>query len=247
MMDETATVVPPLVAENHPGIEARFVKIDRGGDGLRAYFAAPVLAGDALPSIVLAMHLSGVDTEQRATARRFAKAGFATLIPDLYARFDAPDSDAVTDASAFLPFAKQLGPETVDPDIRAAATWLRSRYQTGKIAIAGFCMGGRMAMRRTSGHADTFAAAAFWYGFSPDVDPSRVDIPFVASYGADDVHIPVADIEAFTRHAPVVSDVKIYPHAGHAFFDYRGAAYDPVAAADSWDRTIVFLSEHLKT
>src|ERR1700733_11228523 len=118
-------------------VVAEHLVIDRDGEPLPAYYAAPRLANAETPSIVLAMHLTGVDAQQRDTARRFAAEGFATIVPDLYARFDAPDGDVEADYRAFLPFTKLLAFETVDPDIRAATNYLRSKHPRTRTAIAG--------------------------------------------------------------------------------------------------------------
>jgi dienelactone hydrolase len=70
---------------------------------------------------------------------------------------------------------------------------------------------------RIVGYTDLYAAAVVWYGLSGDVDPSKAEIPVIASYGEDDAGIPKEKIEAFRDKLPVENDFKIYPHAGHAF------------------------------
>ena len=40
-------------------------------------------------------------------------------------------------------------------------------------------------------------------------------------------------------------DVKIYPGAGHSFFNDTLGSYHPQAAADSWQRTLAFFREHM--
>lgn len=237
-----------FVAENDPAIVAQWVDIERDGSAMRAYYSAPRSAKDGTPCMVMAMHLYGVDSEQRDVARRLAKAGFATIVPDLYARFDAPSGDGATDPQPFMPFAQKLGAATVDPDIRAGARWLRERFPASKAAILGFCMGGIIALHRTSGYSDLFAAAAIWYGaILPSIDPALVDIPIVASYGADDRHIPAESVEAFRAGLRVPNDIAIYPNAGHAFFDHTRSSYEPKAAEDSWRRTTDFLERYLGT
>lgn len=230
-------------SENDPTIEAERVSIPMDGRSVPAYVAAPRDAGPATPNIVLLMHLYGVDEDQRDVARRFAKNGFAVAIPDLYASFDAPSGDGCNDFATFVPFAQRLSFETVERDMRAAAAYLRGRFPESKTAVAGFCMGGLMTLRRTIGYGDLFSAAAVWYGKVPDdVDPADVSVPIVASYGGKDHSIPVESVEKFFAGVPVPTDVKIYPEAGHAFCDSTRAAYDPTAAEDSFTRTIAFLN-----
>jgi carboxymethylenebutenolidase len=216
------------------------------GSSLRAYAALPESIAADTPSVVMMMHLWGVDESARETAHRFAAEDFAIVVPDLYARFDgAPDGDETSDYTLIKPFAMQLTTESVDQDTRPAVTWLRERYADSKTAVAGFCMGGTMASYRIVGYTDLYAAAVVWYGLSEDVDPSKAEIPIVASYGQDDTGIPVEKVEAFRDRLPVDNDFKIYPHAGHAFFDQTRKNYEPNAAEDSWKRTMTFLNKHI--
>ncbi len=232
-------------SEHDPAVLAEWITIPRDGENMPAYYAAPRKTTAHTPTLVLAMHLFGVDSTMREEANRFAQAGFATVIPDLYARFDAPSGDGATDPRPFVAFARGLKHETVDPDLRAGTTWLRERFPQTKTGIAGFCMGGVMAMRRTHGYGDLFAAAAIWYCLVPDLDPALVEIPVVASYGAEDAGIPVDAVERFRDGLRGEHDVRIYPGASHGFFDRR-EAYDPAAAEDSWQRTIAFLTPRLR-
>jgi dienelactone hydrolase len=78
-------------SEHDPAIVAEWIAIPREGENMLAYCAAPRETTAHTPTLVLAMHLFGVDGTMREDARRFARAGFATVIPDLYARFDAPN------------------------------------------------------------------------------------------------------------------------------------------------------------
>ncbi len=231
--------------EHDPAIVAEWVAIPREGEDMPAYYAAPRETTARTPTITLAMHLFGVDGTMREEACRFAQAGFATVVPDLYARFDAPSGDGATDPRPFVAFARSLKQETVDPDLLAATAWLRGRFPQTKTAIAGFCMGGVMAMRRTHGYGTMFAAAAIWYGLVPDLDPALVEVPVVASYGAEDAGIPLDAVERFRDGLRVDHDVRIYPGARHAFVDRR-EAYDRAAAEDSWQRTIAFLGPRLR-
>lgn len=209
------------------------------------YTAFPKNAGPATPSVVLAMHIWGVDENMRACARRFADAGFATVVPDIYEGMGAPNGDGETDHKRFLPFAQKLTFEVVDPAIRAGAQLLRERFPQTRTAIAGFCMGGVMALRRSYGYSDIFSAAAVWYGGLNAVDGSNVDIPIVASFGADDTGIPLEAVQTFEQALHVPHDVKVYPGAGHAFCDETRSSYEPRACEDSWTRALAFLRKHL--
>ena len=50
--------------------------------------------------------------------------------------------------------------------------------------------------------------------------------------------------EARAPHG-IPHEVKLYPEAAHSFFSDTSRHYQPEAAADSWARTLEFLSQYL--
>lgn len=210
----------------------------------RTFYVEPKETRDDTRTIVLAMHVWGVDANMRDIAERFAADGYAVEVPDLYAAFDAPSGDGATDHTQFVPFATQLATEGIDAALLTSARRLKERFPKTKTAIAGFCMGGKIALHRTIGYSETFSAAAVWYG-AIAIDPGIVEIPVVASYGAEDSGIPTDSVRAFEEGLHVPHDIKMYENAGHAFCDASRASYEPKAAADSWRRTMNFLRNAL--
>jgi carboxymethylenebutenolidase len=223
----------------------RWLSLERDESPMRAYLAMPDDTSATTPSVVIAMHVWGVDEAMRLAAKRFAENGIAAIVPDLYARFNAPKGSGSTDHRIFVPFAQKLTSDGVSADIAASVAYLRERFASGNIAIAGFCMGGVVALRRTSGNASTFSAAAVWYGALDKANPKVADIPIVASYGADDHGIPAETVDAFRSQLPVPHDFRIYIGAGHGFADSTRASYAADAAESSWSRVIAFLKPFL--
>jgi carboxymethylenebutenolidase len=43
----------------------------------------------------------------------------------------------------------------------------------------------------------------------------------------------------------IAHDIKLYPGAGHSFFNDRDRSYNKAAATDSWARVLEFFAEHL--
>ncbi|HVA33474.1 MAG TPA: dienelactone hydrolase family protein [Candidatus Baltobacteraceae bacterium] len=210
-----------------------------------AYAAWPVRARVDTPSVVVVMHVWGVDASIRDVVRRFAAAGFAAIAPDLYARFGAPSGDDRNDIAAFRPYAKQLDRKQYDGDIRAAALWLTTKFAATKVGIMGFCMGGHIVLVQAIDNADVFAAACPFYGSLHDVNPDKIHIPICGSYGARDTSIAAEDVRAFRSELRVPNDIRVYNSAGHAFFDDRRDSYVAAAATDAWKRTVDFLKQYL--
>ncbi|HEY2476454.1 MAG TPA: dienelactone hydrolase family protein [Candidatus Cybelea sp.] len=235
----------PLVPENDPAISVERVELKRPDIAISAYAARPVRTGKVTPSVVVIMHVWGVDTSIRDIVRRLAKAGFAAIAPDLYARFGAPSGDGVTDSAVFRPYSKQLDRAQYDGDISAAAKWCAQRFPGTKTAVLGFCMGGRIALLASIDDAGTFSAVCPFYGALTDVDPAKIQAPVCGSYGARDKSIPADGVRAFAAALHVPNDIKIYDEAGHAFMDDQRPSYVAWAASDAWARTIAFLGKYL--
>lgn len=233
------------VAEDDPAIVVEHIKLQETDIALPAYSASPRNVQPDTPGVVIVLHIWGVDESIREAVRAFAKAGFAAVAPDLFARLGAPDGDGENDYTKFLPFAQKLQPAQVDGDLRAAAQWLRSAHPKSKVGVTGFCMGGAIALRQAVDNANVFAADAVFYG-KPNIDPAKVAVPLLGSYGEKDTGIPAESVRDFFSKLRVPNDVKIYPDAGHAFMDHARPSYVADAAADAWRRTIAFFTKYLK-
>jgi carboxymethylenebutenolidase len=229
---------PPIVPENHPAISVERVALRRLDGTVPAYAAWPVRALANVPSVVVIMHIWGVDESIRDVVRRLAAAGYAAIAPDLYGRFGAPSGDGVTDVDIFRPYAKQLDRKQYDGDIRAAALWLTTKFPQTKVGILGFCMGGHIVLIQAMDNADVFSVAAPFYGSLGGIDPDNIHMPICGSYGGRDTSIPAEDVRAFRDALLVPNDIRVYNSAGHAFFDDQRASYSPAAAVDAWKRTL---------
>ncbi len=191
------------------------------------------------------MHIWGVDTSIRDVVRRFAKAGFAAIAPDLYTRYGAPSGDGATDFSEFRPYSHLLDRPTYNGDIRSAALWLKAKFPEAKLGITGFCMGGHIVLVEAIDNGDLFAAACPFYGSLDEIDPANVHIPICGNYGARDTSIPAGGVRSFRAALHVPNDIVIYDQAGHAFFDDQRASYVASAAEDAWSRTLAFFAKYL--
>lgn len=236
---------PPLVAEDDPAITVERPKLRRPDGEVQSYAAFPKTVTRTTPGIVICMHIWGVDTQLRDTVRRFAKAGFNCIAPDLYSRMGAPSGDDQTDYTQFKPFAARLDRKQYDGDVRAAALYLKIKSFDGKLGVTGFCMGGHLALIQAIDDQDVFAAVAPFYGAVKDISPLDIHMPISGSYGEKDQSIPADDVRTWRAGLRVPNDVRVYPTAGHAFFDDTRTSYVASAADDAWKRTITFFSEAL--
>jgi carboxymethylenebutenolidase len=203
------------------------------------YLATPAQGAGPWPGVVVIQEWWGLDEHIRDVARRFARAGFVALAPDLYHGQLATEPDEARK----LVMALQM--DVALRDIRGAAAYLRGLEQIApkKIGVVGFCMGGRLAqVMAVQGGAE--AAVAFYGG--TDLQPAQVVLPLLAIYGEDDQGSPPERITALrAAFADTASEVVSYAGAPHAFFNDARPSYRPPAAQDAWQRTVDWLRQHL--
>ncbi|WP_367135602.1 MULTISPECIES: dienelactone hydrolase family protein [Streptomyces] len=227
-----------------------------GLPGLRGFLARPPGDGPR-PGVVVLFEASGADAVNKRLNERMAEAGYLALMPDLY-HGRSPYRCLVPTMRAAI-----SGRGRVYGDIEAARQWLLADPGcTGKVGVIGFCMGGGFALVLAG--QGRFDAAAANYGRAPsDADAAmKGACPVIASYGAKDRAFRgyAATIRTALERAGVEHDVKLYPDAGHSFFNeadnvppalrpvmraVMGIGPEPAAAADAWQRIEAFFGKHL--
>lgn len=224
------------------------------------YVAHPTAPGPH-PAIVVLEEAFGRVEHIEDLCRRFANAGFVAASPELYARTGAPghDFDVVLPAMFGLPDAQIVG------DVEAVADHLRGLDNTNdKVAITGFCMGGRATILSAFASSKLDAAIPCWGGFinratfNDDTTESRptppaemaenLSCPMFLVGGGDDENPAPAELQGV--HDKLVAagkdvQIKIYEGAGHAFLaDYRDS-YNEERAHELWDDMLAFLNAKL--
>jgi carboxymethylenebutenolidase len=237
------------------------VRFPSGGDTLSGALYLPEgAAGGPRPGVVVVHDVWGLYDQYHAVAQRLARAGFAALAVDLYARGERPGSPA--DMPGVMKFLHRLPDRRVLADLQAALDYLRARPEVAgaKLGLTGFCMGGKYA-DLAAVHCQGLSAAVSWYGMLradalDDANPehaldalARVRCPLLALFGADDVLIPQRDVDELrsrVRERALPIEVVVYAGAGHAFAnDSRPEAFRAEAAADGWKRALAFFEREL--
>ncbi|ORW99437.1 dienelactone hydrolase family protein [Mycolicibacillus trivialis] len=209
-------------------------------------------AGDGpFPGVVVIHDAFGYGPDKEAISARIAAAGYLAITPNLYAR----GGRARCIPRVFRELLTQRG-RALD-DILATRDHLRALPEcSGRVAVAGFCMGGQFALVLAP---QGFAATAPFYGTPL---PRRLDealsgaCPVVASFGRRDpygIGAP-ARLQRAVEANNVTADIKAYPGAGHSFANrlpaqpllrIAGFGYNEAATEDAWRRVFAFFGEHL--
>lgn len=235
------------------GLTVGEVTIDVNGFKMAAYRAAP--AGKTnLPVVLVIQEIFGVHEYIADTARRFAKAGYLAIAPELFQRQGDPTAynemaKLQAEVVSKVPDAQVMG------DLDATVRWAGANGgNTAKVGITGFCWGGRITWLYTA-HSPNVKAGVAWYGRlvgnSTPVTPRHpVDVaaamngPVLGLYGEKDGGIPLDTVDkmkaalAAGNAASKASQFVVYPDAPHAFHaDYR-PSYRQGPAEDGWKRAL---------
>ncbi|WP_068270241.1 dienelactone hydrolase family protein [Aldersonia kunmingensis] len=216
---------------------------------IRAALEIPTGTGP-WPGVVVLHDAIGFGDDIRGIARRIADAGFLALAPDLYSRGGALRCTR----TVFRDLIRREG-RTVD-DIVAAREHLAARPDcNGKVAVAGFCLGGGFALIVSP---KGFDAAAPFYPSLPSSFEKVVDgaCPIVASFGSrDPINIGgEKKLRAALDARGIEHDLETYDGAGHGFANKLpgeqftrivGFGYDEQATEQAWSRVFAFFGTHL--
>jgi carboxymethylenebutenolidase len=214
------------------------------------YVALPGAA--PAPGVVLLPPIFGIEPVVHALADRYAARGFVVVVPNQFRRDAEPQVMERTDAGreAALARARRVDPDVIVEDVRDTVAELRAMPQcSGRVAVLGFCFGGRYAFLAAA-RLDVQAAAAFHgtqIGMSLG-DAPNVHAPLSLHFGADDPLTPKAELDAIAAALRGRSDAEIftYPGATHNFAIPGVPGYDAAVAALAEQRVFA-LFDRLKT
>ena len=255
-----ALAVRPISAEtistSSEGLLAGEVKIPTPDGEIPAYRAQPS-SGGPFPVVLVVQEIFGVHEHIKDVCRRFAKLGYFAIAPELYAR--QGDVSKITDFKEIISTVVSKVPDQqVLQDLDATAVWAGSSGgDLQRLAVTGFCWGGRIVWLYAA-HNPNLKAGVAWYGRldSPkdDLHPANpVDLvaelkaPVLGLYGGADSGIPnehVAAMQEKLKAAGKPSELTLYPDTPHAFFaDYR-PSYREAEAKDGWAKLVAWFKKH---
>ena len=258
-----ASVVPvtaQTVKTDYTGLTAGEVTIMVGDFKLPAYRAMPEgkTASTKLPVVLVISEIFGVHEHIADVARRFAKLGYLAIAPELFVR--QGDAQSYGEIGKLIAEVVSKVPDAqVMSDLDACVAWANANCgDAARLAITGFCWGGRITWLFTAHNAAVKAGVA-WYGqllgepsalkpANPIDVVGQLKAPVLALYGGKDTGIPLTAVEKMKtalatspNPAATQSQFVVYPGAEHAFHaDYR-PSYDRASAEDGWKRCLAWL------
>jgi carboxymethylenebutenolidase len=257
-----ALAVQPISAQtittDTTGLTAGEVKIPVPDGEIPGYRAMPAKEG-RFATVLVVQEIFGVHEHIKDICRRLAKLGYFAIAPELYARqgdvsklssiqeifgqvvSKVPDAQVMSDLDATVAYAAKSG-----------------KADTSKLAITGYCWGGRIVWLYAAHRRDLKAGAA-WYGRltgnSTELTPKhpldvagQLNAPVLGLYAEKDGGIPLDTVEkmkaALKAAGKTGSDIIVYPGAAHGFYaDYR-PSYNKEAASDAWQKMLAHFKKH---
>ncbi|HQQ71023.1 MAG TPA: dienelactone hydrolase family protein, partial [Alicycliphilus sp.] len=259
-----AAAAAPVVAQQaiHTGTDglvAGEVSYSVHGFDVPAYRAAPQ-GRTGLPVVLVVSEIFGVHEYIADVCRRLAHAGYLAIAPDLFERQGDPMAYSEI-AKLMSELVAKVPDAQVMADLEGAVHWAGANGgDVAKVAITGFCWGGRIAWLYAA-HGPVRAGVA-WYGrllgqasaLTPqhpvDMAPC-LKAPVLGLYGEKDGGIPLdtvakmkAALSSSGTAAAKASELVIFPEAPHAFHaDYR-PSFRKDAAEDGWRRMLAWFRQH---
>lgn len=255
-----ALAVLPVSAEtittDSNGLTVGEVKIPVADGSIPGYRAMPS-SGGPFATVLVVHEILGVHEHIKDICRRLAKLGYVAVAPALYAR--EGDVGRMSNMQEIMKVVGKVPDRQVASDLDSTVAWAKStgKANTGKLAITGFCWGGRQVWLYAA-HNPALKAGVAWYGLleppktemSPDnpIDlVQQINAPILGLYAGADVGVPVAQVDAMRaalKAAGKPSEIIVYPDAPHGFnADYR-SSYRPDAARDGWKRMTLWFKDH---
>ena len=264
-----AAAAMPLMAQtavqtSTEGLTTGRIEIDVNGFKVPAYRSAP--AGKTnLPVVLVISEIFGVHEYIADVTRRLAKEGYLAIAPELFARQGDPNQfKEIAKLQAEL--ISKVPDAQVMADLDATVKWAaQNGGNANKLAITGFCWGGRITWLYAE-HNPKVNAGVAWYGRMegqtnannpkhPIELAASLKAPVLGLYGGADTGIPVTSVnnmkealaQAATKgnKAAKASEFVLYPDAPHAFHaDYR-ASFRAGPAADGWSRAVAWLKQYV--
>jgi carboxymethylenebutenolidase len=231
---------------------------------VKAYESRP--DGECRGGVIVIHEVWGLVEHTKDIANRFTAEGYLAVAPDLLSEsIDVVAAGALQEdlfnpekRNATQPRLREIMSPLHNPSFAAdTTTKLKGIFNylyelpgvRGRVAVVGFCFGGTYSFTLAVDEPRLKLAVPF-YGHAnyTAAELSEIKCPVRAFYGENDENL-IKDLPELTekmRSAEVDFEAKVYPDAGHAFFnDTNKFAYNQAAADDAWPRVLEYLETYV--
>ncbi len=255
-----ALAAQPISAEtittNTEGLLAGDIQVATPNGNIPAYRAMPA-NGSNLPMVIVVPEIFGLHEHIKDVCRRLAHEGYFAIANEPFSRHG--DVTKLSDFGQIREIVGKTSDQEVMIDLDATRVYAMGtgKVNPQRLAITGFCWGGRVVWLYTA-YSNSVKAGAAWYGRlvgqSNELQPKHpVDIaanlnaPVLGLYGEEDSGIPLSTIDQMRNAAKAggkTADIIVYPKAPHAFHaDYR-QSYREKEAKEAWAAMLAWFKKH---
>lgn len=252
-------VTDNIIRTDTVGLTAGPIEIPTATGKIPGYYARPAKAAAGKCPVVLVIHEAfGVHEHIQDICRRYAKAGYLAIAPELFVRQGdvTKHTEVVT---IFNEVISKVPDDQVNSDLDATLAYARKNLQGHKslVGAVGYCWGGR-AVWEYAYHNPKLTAGLAYYGRvegmvsdERPLDPidfgSELKVPVLGLYAEKDTSISlesVARMQVELKKSGSGSEIVVLPGVGHAFnSDYR-ASYNKAAAEKAWELGIAWFRKY---
>ena len=225
-------------------VESNEIVYGQSGDQVhRGYLSRPV-ATDTTSGLIVIHEWWGLNEDIHAMTEQLAALGYTALAVDLY---DGQSATQVRDAFG-LSTNLSSNEERGLANLQQAYNYLETEIQATKIGVIGWCLGGKWSLKTALMLPKEINATVIYYGSLTDDQEklSTLHMPIIGFVGTRDrLHKEFIAFDEDMKKLGKNASVHIYEGAKHAFANASGTVYEPVAAEDSWEKTVKFLKTYL--
>ena len=212
-------------------------------------------SGQALPSVIIIPTVMGVTDLEIGFARDLVGHGYNALVADLFGKkFRGAPRDTMFGEMNRLGSDRASLRERLLSVLDVAKG--QNEIDNGRIAVMGFCFGGKCALDLARTGVDIAGVASFHGLFDPPgLPPQKIKAKVVAYHGWDDPMVPPDAVVALGKELTEGGadwQIHCYGHVGHGFTNpnagqlgINGVAFNEAAARRSWAALEDYLAEVL--
>lgn len=248
------TAIPSAFADS-PGGSPRhqeWVTIPSGDRQVEAFLVYPEVHEKAM-AVVIIHENRGLTDWVETVADRIAEAGYIAIAPDLLSGMgpNGGRTSSFANSDSAREALYHLSQGQITSDLNAVVSFVKGLpAANGKVAVAGFCWGGKQSFQLAVDNSGLIAAFVF-YGSGPDQmeEIQKIHASVYGFYGGNDARInqTVPVTSDLMKQAGKSYDPVTYEGAGHAFMrrgEEEGASEaEKKAMEQAWDRWLKLLKE----
>lgn len=233
-------------------IKTERIEYKSGDDIFEGFIAYDESVSAKRPGILVVHEWWGLNDYAKMRTEQLAKEGYVAFAVDMFGDGKTTTSP---DEAKKLATSVASDPGLMRERIKAGFEELKNNelVDTDKLAVIGFCFGGRPALDLARSGANLKGVAVFHSSLPQGNDAKNIKAKILILHGADDKFIPEEEISAFRKEmdeAGITWQMNYYSKAVHAFTNpnagndpSKGLAYNERASQMAWKEMHLFFDE----